>query len=127
MKTLRRILQDIRTAGVAQLNNNIYVLLRDFLNHTFLTVYDAVSFERLEDVELSLKEGEHVKGFNIVACSVNQCLYVVDIDNNCILRLEIKNEGKAAKWQSPESIQPLTPPPSTQGHTPAVAHLDPCS
>ena len=99
MKTLGRLLQNKRTAGVAQLNNNIYVLP---LDRTFLAVFDAVSFERLEDVELSLKEGfdklTKVKAFSIAACSVNQCLYVLHRDDYCIFRLEIKNGGKTVKW-----------------------------
>ena len=67
---MQRLLQqdEYGTYGVAQLNNNLYVL-----HNTFLTVYDAVSFERLEDVELSLNRNP-IRGHSIAACSVNQCL-----------------------------------------------------
>ena len=90
---MQRILQDeYGTIGVAQLNNNIYVL-----HNTFLTVYDAVSFERLEDVKLSLNRNP-IRGDSIAACSVNQCLYVGDRYKSGIIRLYIKNGGKTVQW-----------------------------
>ena len=69
-----------------------------FHEDTFLAVYDAVSFERLEDVEVSLEEGGPADGHSIAAYRVNQCLYVADIGNNCILRLDINNGGITVKW-----------------------------
>ena len=93
---MQRILQPSgHTTGVAQLNNNIYVL-----SSTILTVYDAVSFERLGDVVLALKENlSH--GHSIAACSVNQCLYIADrYRDGSIIRLEIKNGGKTVKWMN---------------------------
>ena len=92
-----RLLQYKSTLGIAQLNNNNYML---FHEDTFLPAYDAVSFERLEDVELSLEEGRPADGHSIVACRVNQCRYVADIGDNCIPRLEINNGGTTVKWMN---------------------------
>ena len=105
---MQRILQqDKYIRGVAQLNNNIYVL-----HNTFLAVYDAVSFERLEDIEVSLEEGRPADCQSIAACSVNQCLFIADrwpldtasytgsYTGDGIIRLEIKNGGKTVTWMN---------------------------
>ena len=94
---MQRILQsdEYCTYGVAQLNNNIFVL-----HNTFLAVYDAVSFERLGDIRLLLNRNP-IRCDSIAACSVNQCLYVAGRYNGGgIVRLEIKNGEKTVKWMN---------------------------
>ena len=81
--------------GLAQLNNIIYVL------HEWcdtLSVFDCVSFERLDDVKLMRQTGKSIHVDSIAACSINQCLYLADVINKCILRLEINNGEKTVRW-----------------------------
>jgi len=89
VKPLRKYRFENRVVGVTQLDNKIYVTLQ---RSTSLLTYDAMSFVKLGDVELTLQDGEPIDIQDIASCSRNHCMYVTDRNNLCTLRLT--DEGR---------------------------------
>ena len=70
-------------------------------NQEILPSPQLEAVERREQrVATALEEGRPADGHSIAAYSVNQCLYVADIGNNCILRLKINNGEITVKWMN---------------------------
>jgi len=77
--------------GVAQLGSLIYVICKNAI-----TVFDAHTYERLDDVTGG-QEGTLEYAGDIVACNVKKCLYAFDSYSYAIYRLT-QNAKQAEEW-----------------------------
>jgi len=72
-----------KVRGVAQLDGLMYVIC----DTNTLLVYGSLSFVQLKEVLVQMDGRKSSSLRDIAACSINHCLYVIDTNNRCILRL----------------------------------------
>jgi len=84
--------------GVARLNGTIYVACKS--KRLFLYTADTLvaAHPGPDHIIVHVEGGRSMCALDIVACSLQQCLYVADLNNRCVLRILV-NEGRTVlRW-----------------------------
>ena len=93
MKTL--VLEKGEVCGIAHLDMRFYVLSRS--PNAIIYYSDQSPFIKIKDFDIT----EHIKHpQDIASCDISKCLYVTDIGNNCIWKVERTYTFKLAQWVS---------------------------
>ena len=101
MNRQRTLKTDRDLSGVTVLDGKIYVTS----GFSTMYVYDSESFKQLKDMVVNLRVNHFFQRLwkkktsleAIASCSSNHCLYVIDYNNRCILRLT--SDGRdVIKW-----------------------------
>jgi sugar lactone lactonase YvrE len=85
---------EFSVAGIASLGDELFVIRYSSSN---IDVYESATFTLKRDIVVSgLSNTNTPRG--LVACSVNNCLYVSDERNNCIHRVDVMGNVAAIQW-----------------------------
>jgi len=96
VKQLRKLeIENSTVTGVTQLLDRMYVVCR---KSNRVLVYDSATFARLEDIVVEPKYGQTLWPRDMAACSVNNCLYITDINNYAIWRVKENKEEEHLVW-----------------------------
>jgi len=102
--------------GVAELDGRIYVLC----GSRTVVVYDGSTFERLTEAEVRDKS---LDAFDIAACTINHCLYVLDGNKRDVWRL--KNEQSQPDLWLRTEVDSFSVTPN--GHVLLLSNSEPAS
>lgn len=81
--------------GIAHLDMRYYVLCRS--PNVLILYSDQPPFIKIKDIDIS----RHVKlPQDVAACNTSKCLYVTDIGNSCVWKVEPGYPLRIAKWAS---------------------------